>query len=218
MGGTPVTITGTGFIAGTGNTTVMFGTNPGMSVNVSSNTSLTVITPPGGSAGPVGVVVSTIISPAATQVNGYTYLTVGMPFQGGVTACLYGGLNNLIASDLIDGNFRWGNSNETTNAGSDSNGESNTNTIVSTVNFAPAAFFCHDFTGGGFTDWFLPSKNQLACLYENRVAVGGFESAFYWSSTETRKVSAWALNFNADYLRPDPKSYAYKIRCVRAPS
>jgi type II secretory pathway pseudopilin PulG len=71
-GGTSVTITGTGFI-GTGTTTVMFGSNPGTSVNVVTPSSLTVDAP-AGSLGTVDVTVTTFAGTSVTNsADRYTY-------------------------------------------------------------------------------------------------------------------------------------------------
>jgi hypothetical protein len=49
-----------------------------------------------------------------------------------------------------------------------------------------AAQVAQYYNGGGQTDWFLPSKDELDALYyySNRAAIGGFNSAWYWSSTQ----------------------------------
>jgi len=70
-GGTSVTITGTGFIAGA---TVSFGGSPGTGVTVVGPTSLTVTTP-AHAAGVVDVVVMNVDSQYGTLTNGYTYTT-----------------------------------------------------------------------------------------------------------------------------------------------
>ncbi|WP_432014550.1 IPT/TIG domain-containing protein [Streptomyces cucumeris] len=68
LGGQTVTITGSGFAAGT--TTVLFGLVPGLSVTVVSPTQLTVVTPPG--VGTVDVTVTTL-GGTATLPGAYTY-------------------------------------------------------------------------------------------------------------------------------------------------
>ena len=47
-----------------------------------------------------------------------------------------------------------------------------------------AARLCGDLVLGGYSDWYLPSLDELNQLYINRVAIGGFANYYYWSSTE----------------------------------
>jgi hypothetical protein len=68
-GGTPVTITGTGFLAGA---TVAFGTTAATSVTVASSTTITVTTP-AHAAGAVNVVVTNTDGQSGSLTNGYTY-------------------------------------------------------------------------------------------------------------------------------------------------
>ena len=42
----------------------------------------------------------------------------------------------------------------------------------------------------------LPTKDELNYLYQNKVAVGGFTTSFYWSSTESAKGAPWAQSFS----------------------
>jgi len=70
-GGTPVTITGTGFLAGA---TVAFGGTAATGVTVGSGTSITTITP-AHAAGAVNVVVTNTDAQSASLNNGYTYTT-----------------------------------------------------------------------------------------------------------------------------------------------
>jgi len=68
-GGTAVTITGTGFLAGT---TIKLGGTAATGVNVASSTSITATTP-AHTAGAVNVVVTNTDSQSGTLANGYTY-------------------------------------------------------------------------------------------------------------------------------------------------
>ena len=56
-----------------------------------------------------------------------------------------------------------------------------------------AAKLCNDLVEGGYSDWYLPSNDELNKLYLNRVAIGGFVTvgASYWSSSEFDVVTAW---------------------------
>jgi hypothetical protein len=53
---------------------------------------------------------------------------------------------------------------------------------------------CNQYKGGGYTDWYLPSKDELNQMYKNlhKNALGGFDNfAFYWSSTEGDDDDVW---------------------------
>jgi len=84
-----------------------------------------------------------------------------------------------------------------TGATSTTDGETNTTTIIDAQgNMGTyAAKLCRDYRGGGFDDWFLPSKDQLNSLYNKKGVVGGFSSAIYWSSTEKDVGQAWVQDF-----------------------
>jgi tetratricopeptide (TPR) repeat protein len=47
-----------------------------------------------------------------------------------------------------------------------------------------AVQLCKDYRGGGYSDWFLPSKDQLNILYLQRNVVNMTGDTGYWSSTE----------------------------------
>jgi hypothetical protein len=59
-----------------------------------------------------------------------------------------------------------------------------------------AARLCGELVLGGFSDWYLPSKDELNQLYINRVSVGGFANNYYWSSTEFMDANAWTQDFS----------------------
>lgn len=74
-GGTPVTITGTGFASGA---SVQFGSVAATNVNVASSTSITATTPAQAQA-TVNVVVTNSDGQSGTLVNGYSYVNSGDP-------------------------------------------------------------------------------------------------------------------------------------------
>ncbi len=82
-----------------------------------------------------------------------------------------------------------------------------------------AADICANLTLGGFSDWFLPSKDELNKMYINLKmnGFGGFLSYNYWSSTEGSSSNAWIQNFNYDYQgNYDKKGCNIHVRCVRS--
>jgi hypothetical protein len=55
-----------------------------------------------------------------------------------------------------------------------------------------AAGLANSYRGGGYMDWYLPSKDELNLLYQNKDAVGGFATSGipgYWSSTQKGTLS-----------------------------
>ena len=83
-----------------------------------------------------------------------------------------------------------------------------------------AAQLCNDLVLGGYSDWYLPSKDELNKLYLNKGAVGGFasayDSAYYWSSTEYNFSFTWVQNFHDGYQTPNYNYNTSRVRAVRA--
>jgi hypothetical protein len=79
-----------------------------------------------------------------------------------------------------------------------------------------AARLCGDLVLGGYSDWYLPSKDELNKLYLNKVAIGGFANNYYWSSTEDGSNGAWRQNFSNGYQNGNDKNGNYFVRAVRA--
>lgn len=66
------------------------------------------------------------------------------------------------------------------------------------------------------SDWYLPSRDELAQLYNQRTTVGGFFTIYYWSSFEFDNNRAWTLRFSNGDQGSDTKSASYGVRPVRA--
>jgi hypothetical protein len=82
-----------------------------------------------------------------------------------------------------------------------------------------AAVLAREYGGGGKTDWFLPSKDELAQLYAQKTTVGGFSTDFYWSSSEFNADFAWYQYFldgGQDGNRKGSTDVAIRVRPVRA--
>jgi hypothetical protein len=101
-------------------------------------------------------------------------------------------------------------------------GSANTQKIVSgcsdaNADFSVAAKVASNYRGGGKSDWFLPSKDELKFLFENRSAVGkSFSAAQYWSSSQDTSVLSWSLDFNSGALSADINGIDRYVRPIRA--
>lgn len=84
-----------------------------------------------------------------------------------------------------------------------------------------AALAAAQYAGGNYGDWYLPSKQELQMLYNQRVAIGMSSASGYWSSTEvpaeTGFVSETAHYFDFDGGTPSTssKNNNYKVRAIR---
>ena len=79
-----------------------------------------------------------------------------------------------------------------------------------------AARICENYAFGGFEDWYLPSKDELNALYQNKDLVGGFSDYYYWSSTESRTYYAWIQAFLGGTQGTQVKSSQYRVRAIRS--
>lgn len=84
------------------------------------------------------------------------------------------------------------------------------------VDWSSAKSLCKNSVVGGYTDWRLPTKAELAMLYQNKNVIGGFSKTRYWSSTEyVNDLNAWSLDFSSGHLSGTDKDYEYRVRAVR---
>jgi hypothetical protein len=70
--------------------------------------------------------------------------------------------------------------------------------------------FCADCTEGGFTNWRLPTKDELQLIFENlhMQGKGAFSNGTYWSSTEIDIYNSWAQNFqNGEQVESGKSSF-----------
>jgi len=124
-------------------------------------------------------------------------------------------------------------------------GVTNTEAMVSTACSSGAGNSAVAYTGGGYSDWFLPSKDELnaMCVYSENpnapasaltactgaqdptfsASAFGFADAvgldFYWSSSQGNVVpisTAWLQDFFVGTPVAVPKIGTYRVRPVRS--
>ena len=94
-------------------------------------------------------------------------------------------------------------------------GQSNTAAADATCT-SGAIQIASDYANNGFSDWFLPSLDELNELYVNRAYVGGFSTGSYWSSSEGGNYGAWTQYFSHVSQYNYSKEFTYYVRPVRA--
>jgi hypothetical protein len=103
-------------------------------------------------------------------------------------------------------------------------GAENTATVRTADSNAAAARACNMYSNDGKEDWFLPSKDELNEMYWNKAAIGGFDKAWYWSSSEGESMSVWAHDFgngeqhlgNDNHRDSNNKRHSERVRAIRA--
>lgn len=85
--------------------------------------------------------------------------------------------------------------------------------------YSSAAQKCADLDGYGYSDWYLPSKEELDAIYQNRHLIRNLEGpdvySYYWSSTEYDQGSVFAQNFHDGVSSLMTKNSSINCRCIR---
>jgi hypothetical protein len=160
-----------------------------------------------------------------------TEYAVGMEAEGGIVFYVdETGQHGLVAAMEDLGQFEWGcDGAEFSGANGQAIGTGYQNTIdilnqgCSTYNGGiTAAQAALDAEINGYSDWYLPSRDELYEMYNtigSQGNTGGFETSTYpnyWSSSEYSNYSAWGVYFgNGD---PDVynKDMSIRVRAIRS--
>ena len=175
-----------------------------------------------------------------THSNTLLAPSIGSYIEGGVVFYInenegYGLVSDI--QDLATGNqggmspsgssTGWGCDNSAVGANSDWDGKQNT---INALNCSAAAM-CYNYSNQGYSDWFLPAKQQLYQMYLkkdviNATAIANGGTLFgdynpgndcgYWSSTENGTNYAWNQHFHNNFANQPlslPKSWLiYGVR------
>ena len=158
---------------------------------------------------------------------------IGMEDYGGIIFYIdESGQHGLVAAlEDLEGAYEWGCYQQEVN-GADGTylgtGHQNTIDIVNqgcaTENGGITAAQAVLYTEiNGYSDWYIPSKDELVEMY-NTIGnggsdgnVGNFINNFYWSSSEyINEFFAWVVNFNDGWTVNGDKYYSGRVRVIRS--
>jgi hypothetical protein len=172
------------------------------------------------------------------QAKKLTKHFIGEYYQGGIIFDVYndqdGNEHGLIVSlnDVSNGTG-WSNvGNTLIGIGAQSlwNGQENSNAVINQAGHTTsAAQICTDYSYDGFSDWYLPSIDELNLLrnaryFINKIADNDGDPLtnpithfdYYWSSTEAKSNTAFVIQFGTGDIATIGKNTAqYRIRAVR---
>lgn len=163
------------------------------------------------------------------------YYQVGDYTEGGVVFWVAaGGMNGLICSIHELGNAQWGcvlldiTSGNGASGSTIGTGHLNTDAIlVDCPSINNAAAKCVQYVHESYDDWFLPSKDELAAVFQQKaivsavsVANGGNAlnngiGAYYWTSTENSLGAAWIQRPVDLYQVASYKTNIESVRAIR---
>jgi hypothetical protein len=171
---------------------------------------------------------------------GYSYYQIGDrgPAGGFVFYVTDGGLHGLEAAPVDQSTGTWGCDGDDVSGAVDTDigtGAQNTDAIVSSEcngGSPDAALAATGYELNGYSDWFLPSKDELNLMWTNLADsdgdssnpgpadpnnVGGFAINYYWSSSQSSDGLAWYQYFD-DGIQVGSaiKDNTLRVRAVRA--
>ena len=89
--------------------------------------------------------------------------------------------------------------------------------VLGSATWSEAKEMCAEYRGGGYDDWYLPSKEELNFIYRNLAGTKIIDSGYFWSSSGSTYESAWLQGFSDGWQGRNHKTdYRHSVRAVRA--
>ena len=89
--------------------------------------------------------------------------------------------------------------------------------ILGTGTWSWAMQMCKNYRGGGYDDWYLPTKDELNLIYQNlRKTEKISGNDYYWSASQLVQRFSDGHQSNGYYYNPYGRSYSSDSHCVRA--
>ena len=168
-------------------------------------------------------------TPASSSSSGRSYALGDIGPGGGLVFLISGGLTYEMApktwsGGLTDPNPAWCDDTSSSIAGATGTaigtGSANT-TAMQAACTSGAAVDVGAYAGGGQTDWFLPSKDELFAMYNYKgsivdTATYGFEGAWYRTSSQFDAIKAWSRYFGFELQSSRNKGFGDYVRPIRA--
>jgi TolB-like protein len=90
--------------------------------------------------------------------------------------------------------------------------------ILGEYDWVSATIIARNHKGGGYSDWRLPSLEELHLIYQNlrKNNLGAMGNNWHWSSFEASSIVAWVLIFSGGAAGAQYKNNRYSVRAVRS--
>jgi len=98
-------------------------------------------------------------------------------------------------------------------------GSGSQNTLIIAPSCGGIHAFALTLNEANFSDWFIPSKDELSIIYNNQSLIPGLQyngsAAYYWSSSEYNSAGAWQIYMANGSWSSGLKNTDYSFRPIR---
>lgn len=147
-------------------------------------------------------------------------VSIGQNYQGGIVFWVNatGDAGLIAAPNDQSAGCNWGcQGTSITGTFSNSDGQANSALMIAQCNqVGMSASLCNALNLGGYTDWYLPSIDELNMMWQQKVVIGGFTASSYWTSNQFSANDAYWQNFNSGIQGHNLKNQSAGVRAVRA--